>query len=93
MSVKIRERLRAAGHRFNANDNIAAFIEPGELERLFDEVTEKMQDVLDSLVIDTSQDHNTHDTARRVAKMYLKEVFHGRYVPPPRSLNFRTPSA
>ena len=34
-----------------------------------------MQGVLDSMVIDTTNDHNTGDTARRVAKMYLNEVF------------------
>ena len=39
--------------------------------------------VLESLVIDTKSDHNTHDTARRVAKMYLTEVFRGRYVSAP----------
>ncbi len=38
-----------------------------------------MQGVLDSMVIDTAGDHNTQDTARRVAKMYLNEVFRGRY--------------
>ena len=69
--------------RFHANDNIAAFIEPGELEKLLDEVELKMQGVLDSLVIDTEQDHNTNNTARRVAKMYLNEVFKGRYVAAP----------
>ena len=31
VSVKIRERLQAARKRFHSNDNIAAFIEPGEL--------------------------------------------------------------
>ena len=83
VSVKIRERLLAARKRFNANDNIADFIEPGELEKLLDEVTVKMEGVLDSLVIDTERDHNTKDTARRVAKMYLNEVFKGRYVKGP----------
>jgi GTP cyclohydrolase I len=39
--------------------------------------------VLESLVIDIESDHNTQDTARRVAKMYLTEVFKGRYVEPP----------
>ncbi|MEK9953245.1 MAG: GTP cyclohydrolase I, partial [Curvibacter sp.] len=38
VSVKIRERLQAARRRFYANDNIAEFIEPGELEQLLDEV-------------------------------------------------------
>ena len=83
VSVKIRERVRAAGRRFHANDNIAEFIEPGELERLLDEVAVKMEDVLQSMVIDTQGDHNTAATARRVAKMYLKEVFGGRYVQAP----------
>ena len=88
VSVKIRERIHAARRRFNANDNIAEFIEPGELERLLDEVTGKMQGVLESLVIDTSRDHNTADTARRVAKMYLQEVFRGRYVKGPSITEF-----
>ena len=83
VSVKIRERVMAARKRFNANDNIAEFIEPGELEKLLDEVTKKMEGVLDSLVIDTDNDHNTGDTARRVAKMYVNEVFKGRYVKGP----------
>ena len=88
VSVKIRERMRAARKRFHANDNIADFIEPGELAGLLDEVERKMQGVLDSLVIDTESDHNTGDTARRVAKMYLNEVFQGRYVQPPRITEF-----
>ena len=83
VSVKIRERLAAAKKRFNANDNISAFIQPGELEKLLDEVEEKMHGVLDSMVIDTKTDHNTRNTARRVAKMYLNEVFRGRYVEAP----------
>ncbi len=88
VSVRIRERLKAARQRFHSNDNIADFIEPGELEQLLDEVTEKMQGVLDSMVIDTANDHNTDNTARRVAKMYLKEVFAGRYVQGPAVTEF-----
>ncbi|MBP6395708.1 MAG: GTP cyclohydrolase I [Giesbergeria sp.] len=88
VSVKIRERLQAARKRFNANDNIAEFIEPGELALLLDEVEIKMQGVLDSLVINTETDHNTQNTARRVAKMYVSEVFNGRYVPPPAITEF-----
>ena len=88
VSVKIRERLLAAKQRFNANDNISAFIEVGELEQLLDEVERKMQSVLDSLVIDTANDHNTDKTARRVAKMYLQEVFAGRYIAAPEITEF-----
>ena len=88
VSVKIRERLLAARKRFNANDNISEFIKPGDLEALLDEVEEKMKGVLSSMVIDTAHDHNTGNTARRVAKMYLNEVFKGRYVPAPAITEF-----
>jgi GTP cyclohydrolase IA len=88
VSVKIRQRLVASRKRFNANDNIADFIEPGELEKLLDEVEEKMKGVLSSLVIDTERDHNTDNTARRVAKMYVNEVFKGRYAKAPEITEF-----
>ena len=83
VSVRIRQRLQAAQRRYHANDNIADCIRPGELEQLLDEVTARMEGVLDSLVIDTEGDHNTRDTARRVAKLYVSEVFKGRYVQAP----------
>jgi GTP cyclohydrolase IA len=88
VSVKIRERITAARRRFHANDNIADYIQPGELEKLLDEVEEKMKHVLSSMVIDTENDHNTADTARRVAKMYISEVFRGRYVKAPPLTDF-----
>jgi GTP cyclohydrolase I len=88
VSVKIRERLLQARKRFHSNDNIAEFMQPGELEALLDEVEVKMRGVLESLVIDTEHDHNTADTARRVAKMYVQEVFRGRYVNAPSITEF-----
>ena len=83
VSERIRARLRKARERYHANDNIAKYIEPGELAELQDEVEAKMRRVLESLVIDTESDHNTQGTARRVARMYLSEVFRGRYLPAP----------
>jgi len=83
LSIVIRKRIQAEKARFHANDNIARFIQPGELEGLVDEVAEKMQAVLESLVIDTVSDHNTQNTSRRVAKMFVQEVFNGRYVEQP----------
>lgn len=83
VSARIRDRLRSAGTRFHANDDISGFIEDGELNLLLEEVADKMSSVLESLVIDTENDHNTRGTARRVAKMYLNEVFRGRYWPAP----------
>jgi len=88
VSVKIRERLLQARKRFHSNDNIAEFMQPGELEALLEEVEVKMRGVLESLVIDTDHDHNTADTARRVAKMYVQEVFRGRYVQAPSITEF-----
>ena len=88
VSTRIRERITHARQRFYANDNISAFLEPGDLEALIDEVEGKMKGVLDSLVIDTESDHNTQNTARRVAKMYLTEVFRGRYMAAPALTEF-----
>ena len=87
-SERIRSRLISAGCRYHANDNIASFIREGELDELKAEVQAKMQEVLEALVIDTRQDHNTQETAKRVAKMFLEEVFRGRYVPMPSVTEF-----
>jgi GTP cyclohydrolase I len=84
VSARIHARLAAAGRRFHANDNIAEFIESeAELKALEEEVAARLQGLLESLVIDTASDHNTRGTARRVAKMFLHEVFRGRYHPMP----------
>ena len=82
-SDRIRARLQAAGQRFRANDNIAACIEPGDLDALTEEVKERVEALLRSLVIDTENDHNTMATASRVARMYVEEIFAGRYAPSP----------
>ena len=55
---------------------------------MVDEVAQKMQAVLESLVIDTDNDHNTKKTSERVAKMYVQEVFNGRYVEQPTLTKF-----
>lgn len=88
LSQLIRRRIQAKKARFHANDNIAQFIEPGEIDVLIDEVAGKLQGVLESLVIDTESDHNTRGTAYRVAKMYVNEVFTGRYTPQPSLTRF-----
>ena len=88
MSATIRSRIQGAAKRFHANDNITEFFEPGDLARLQDEVAIKMQGVLESLVIDTESDHNTNQTARRVAKMFIQEVFRGRYFAAPDTTEF-----
>jgi len=89
VSARIRQRIEQAGKRFHANDNIAEFIhDANELHALESEVSDKLQAVLESLVIDTKSDHNTHGTARRVARMFMQETFKGRYLPVPRVAEF-----
>ena len=87
-SERIRYRLVGADCRYHANDNIAAYVQPGELDELKAEVQAKMQDVLRALVIDTDSDHNTQGTAERVARMFVDEVFRGRYVSAPKVTEF-----
>ncbi|MEH6489166.1 MAG: GTP cyclohydrolase I [Hyphomonas oceanitis] len=87
-SARVRERLEAADHRYFANDNISAFLEPGDLDAIKADVEAAVDRVLDSLVIDTARDHNTRETAQRVARMYLSEVFSGRYLPAPEATEF-----
>ena len=88
VSERVRYRLVAAGRRFHANDNISAFVRDGEITELKAEVAQKMQELLQSLVIDTENDHNTQETAKRVAKMYVEEVFRGRFHPMPSVTEF-----
>jgi len=88
VSERIRSRLVRANQRYHANDNISAHLRDGDLDALRDEVEVKMAEVLKSLVIDTESDHNTQETARRVAKMFLTEVFKGRYLPMPQVTEF-----
>ena len=88
VSERIRWRLVSANRRYHANDNIAEFVHDGELAELKAEVQAKLQEVLRALVIDTDSDHNTQETAKRVAKMYLEEVFRGRYHPIPSVTEF-----
>jgi GTP cyclohydrolase I len=88
VSERIRARLQRAGRRFHANDTIHDVIEDGELDQLIDEVEQRMQGVLEALVIDTNSDHNTRETARRIAKMYVTEVFRGRFFRQPTVTQF-----
>ena len=88
ISRTIKKRIELDKANYFANDNIANFIHDGELEILKEEVTEKIQSLLESLIIDTKYDHNTIETAQRVAKMYLNEVFKGRYHKQPKVTDF-----
>ncbi len=84
----ITNRLRNAGARYWAGDNIAAYLHEGDKEALIEELTTKFEDVLDSLIIDRANDPNSNDTGRRLAKMYINELMAGRYDPRPNATAF-----
>lgn len=88
ISKIIKQRLDEHSVPYFANDNIAEFITEDELKLLHKELKEKFEGVLDTLLIDRQNDHNTKDTANRVAKMYLTEVFKGRYTKRPKVTDF-----
>ena len=88
ISDVIKRRLIEAGAKFTANDNISKYINDDEMKALQQEVESEFQNVLSALVIDTENDHNTKETAKRVAKMWIKETFGGRYKKPPKITAF-----
>ena len=88
LSQVIRKRIQTEGGRFWAGDNISQWITDKEKDMLVDELTEKFEGVLDSLVIDRQTDPNSIGTARRLAKMYVYEIMAGRYEEKPDATAF-----
>ena len=84
----IKKRIIYNGGTYFANDNISQHLLDGDVDAIQKEVEKNIQSVLDSLIIDTKNDHNTNETAKRVAKMYIQEVFAGRYQPIPKITEF-----
>lgn len=88
LSDTIRKQLKQDGKRFWAGDNISDYVDPDKKSALIDELTEKFEGVLDTLLIDRETDPNSQDTARRLAKMYFNELMSGRYDPTPNATAF-----
>ncbi len=88
VSDRIRDRLLSHGVSFFANDNVSEYIQPGELDELEDEVRHRFKELLKTLIIDIDNDHNTNETADRVARMYIHEIFKGRYHKQPKVTSF-----
>ena len=84
----VRNRLKSAGRTYRANDNISDALRPGDLDAIERDVERCAGALLNALVIDTINDHNTTGTAKRIAKMFVHEIFAGRYQPPPRCTDF-----
>ena len=88
ISETIKQRIQQSGDRFWAGDNISKHINAGEKEQLIDELTERFEAVIDSLIIDRENDPNSKNTGRRLAKMYVNEIMVGRYEPAPDATAF-----
>lgn len=82
---KVAARLKADNKRFWAGDNISEYV---DVDQLIDEITPRFESVLRGLVIDIDNDPNSHGTARRLSKMYVRELMQGRYYPAPDSTAF-----
>lgn len=79
ISNVIKGRIKRAGARFYACDNVSEFINEDEKSDLILELSQKFEGVLDSLIIDTENDPNSKGTAKRLAKMYVHELMSGRF--------------
>lgn len=88
VSKEIIKRLKDANIRYFANDNVSKFLDDNTRKQLIDEVSEKFEGVLRSLLIDVDNDPNSHGTARRLAKMYVNEIMAGRYHDEPAVTSF-----
>ena len=87
-SKEITERLKEAGVRYWAGDNISKVLKEGDKEELIEEAAVAFENVLDKLLIDRHNDPNSKGTGKRLAKMYMNELMAGRYDPMPSATAF-----
>jgi len=88
LSQVIRDKMKADGKRFFACDNVSEYLDDSTRNHLIGELSDKFNEVLKALLIDTDNDPNSKGTGRRLAKMYINEIMSGRYYPAPDSTAF-----
>lgn len=66
---------------FDANGNMP--IPDHERQRMIEQLEQKFAEMMDILRIDRTRDPNSRETPRRLARMWVNELFIGRYTPPP----------
>lgn len=88
MSTKIIDKITKAGGTYFANDNISQYLSKNDIDSIQEALEVKFREILDILVIDSENDHNTYETPQRIAKMYVREVFKGRYEQMPTITDF-----
>ncbi len=87
-SEELINRLKEKNKRYFSCDNVSDVFEYGDKDALIEEVTGKFEAVLRALLIDVDNDPNATGTAHRMAKMYINELFEGRYTPEPKVTAF-----
>jgi len=70
------------------NEALDEAIGHAERAAMVDSAGQKLEELFDILRIDHRNDHNTRDTPRRVAKMFVEEILRGRYQAPPSITEF-----
>ena len=71
-----------------ANENLSDKLTDKDIIEIQTDVQNACVSLLEALRIDYKNDHNTLDTPKRMAKMYVQEVFKGRYLPRPKITTF-----
>jgi GTP cyclohydrolase I len=70
------------------NEHVEGFADRAEKAVMMAQAAKKLEELFDVLHIDHRNDHNMRDTPRRVAKMFVEEILHGRYNEPPKITEF-----
>jgi len=65
------------------NETVPGFTDRAAKAGMMAAAAKKLEELFDVLQIDHANDHNTRDTPRRVAKMFVEEILRGRYDGPP----------
>lgn len=86
-------KLIAKGVPCKANDNIADHLTAADRKEMQKNVETSVQMLMKALCIDTENDHNTRETAQRVAKMFTQEIWSGRYEKAPKVTEFTNAQA
>ena len=71
-----------------ANEALETSLTAAEQAAMVGAAATKLEELFDILKIDHRNDHNTRDTPRRVARMYIEELMAGRFSEPPAITEF-----
>src|SRR5918997_1919279 len=71
-----------------SNQPMDGYLSHDEQQIMIEAAARKLEELFDVLQIDHENDHNTRDTPKRVAKMYVQELLRGRYNAPPEITDF-----